>query len=64
MFLVENCLKLLNPGGVLYFSNNKRKFKLDPKVSELAHVEDITPKTIPIDFRDQKIHHCFKITKK
>ncbi len=64
LFLVENCLKLLNPGGVLYFSNNKRKFKLDPKVSELAHVEDITPKTIPIDFRDQKIHHCFKITKK
>lgn len=64
VFLVKNCLRLLNPGGTLYFSNNKRKFKLDPAVLELANVEDITSKTIPMDFRDQKIHHCFKITKK
>jgi len=62
--LVKNCLRLLNPGGTLYFSNNKRKFKLDPAVLEMANVEDITSKTVPMDFRDQKIHHCFKITKK
>jgi len=63
-FLVKNCLRLLSDNGVLYFSNNKRKFKLSPALNEYATVIDITEKTIPLDFRDQKIHHCFKITKK
>lgn len=63
-FLIKHCLRLLNPGGTLYFSNNKRKFKLDPKILELAQVEDISEKSIPLDYRDQKIHHCYKITPK
>lgn len=63
-FLVKNCLRLLSDNGVLYFSNNKRKFKLSSALNEYATVIDITEKTIPLDFRDQKIHHCFKITKK
>ena len=62
--LIKNCLRLLNPGGTLYFSNNKRKFKLDTEVLAMADVKDITASTIPLDFRDQKIHHCFKITHK
>jgi 23S rRNA (cytosine1962-C5)-methyltransferase/23S rRNA (guanine2445-N2)-methyltransferase / 23S rRNA (guanine2069-N7)-methyltransferase len=60
--LIKNCLRLLNPNGILYFSNNKRKFKLDPLIQEIATVIDITDKTIPLDFRDRKIHHCFQIT--
>ena len=64
VFLVKNCLRLLNPNGVLYFSNNKRKFKLDPELNTIADIIDISDKTIPQDFRDQKIHHCFKITAK
>ena len=60
--LIEHCLRILNPGGTLYFSNNKRKFKLDPKIAEIATVLDITDKTIPLDFRDRKVHHCYKIT--
>lgn len=60
--LVRNCLRLLNPGGTLYFSNNKRKFKLDPLISDMAVVQDITEKTVPMDFRERRIHHCFKIT--
>jgi 23S rRNA (cytosine1962-C5)-methyltransferase/23S rRNA (guanine2445-N2)-methyltransferase / 23S rRNA (guanine2069-N7)-methyltransferase len=63
-FIIKHCLRLLNPEGTLYFSNNKRKFKLDQKILELANVVDITEKSIPLDFRDRKIHHCFKITKK
>lgn len=62
LILIQNCLRILAPNGTLYFSNNKRKFKLDPKASELANIQDITDRTIPIDFRDRKIHHCFKIT--
>ena len=64
VFLITNCLRMLSQGGVIYFSNNKRKFKLDPQISELALVKDITSSTIPMDFRDAKIHHCFKISAK
>lgn len=63
-FIIKHSLRMLNPGGTLYFSNNKRKFKLDTGVLEFANVLDITEKTIPQDFRDRKIHHCFKITAK
>lgn len=62
--LVKNCLRLLNNDGILYFSNNKRKFRIDPDIEDLANVVDITDKTIPPDYRDSKIHHCFKITPK
>ena len=63
-FLVKHCMRLLAPDGVLYFSNNKRAFKIVAAVTEIAHVEDITHKTIPEDYRNTKIHHCFKITHK
>lgn len=61
LFLVENCMRRLAPGGVLYFSNNKRKFRLDEGVTSVYKVKDITASTIPQDFHDQKIHHCFEI---
>lgn len=64
LFLVENCMRRLAPGGVLYFSNNKRKFKLDEAVLKNYQVKDITAATIPQDFHDQKIHHCFEISEK
>jgi 23S rRNA (cytosine1962-C5)-methyltransferase/23S rRNA (guanine2445-N2)-methyltransferase / 23S rRNA (guanine2069-N7)-methyltransferase len=64
VFLVNNCMRLLAPTGTLYFSNNKRKFKIDPTLQEKYTIQDITLKTIPEDYRDQKIHHCFKITHK
>lgn len=64
LFLVKHCLRLLDPAGVLYFSNNKRKFKISPEVLDLANVQDITPRTIPEDYKDTKVHMCFKITHK
>ncbi len=64
VFLIKHCLRLLDPNGVLYFSNNKRKFKIDPAVLEMANVQEITPRTIPEDYKDTKVHMCFKITHK
>ena len=54
-------MNILSPGGTLYFSNNKRKFRLDPDLHSKYHIKDFSAKSIPLDFRDQKIHHCFKI---
>lgn len=60
-FLVENLMPLLKPGGILYFSNNKRDFKISKNLESKFKIYNITAKTIPIDFHDQKIHHCFEI---
>lgn len=64
VMLIEGCLQRLAAGGVLYFSNNKRSFRLDPLLTNSespARVRNITSETIPKDFRDQKIHHVFEI---
>lgn len=63
-FLVDHCMRAINEKGVLYFSNNRRKFKLSPILQSKYQITNITPRTIPIDFHDQKIHHTFKITAK
>ena len=60
--LITDVLKLLKPDGILYFSNNKRDFKLSTDILNNFKVKNITPQTIPIDFHDQKIHHCFEIS--
>ncbi|MBI3775588.1 MAG: bifunctional 23S rRNA (guanine(2069)-N(7))-methyltransferase RlmK/23S rRNA (guanine(2445)-N(2))-methyltransferase RlmL [Gammaproteobacteria bacterium] len=62
--LLRDVLQLLIPGGVLVFSNNFRRFKLDGAALENVEIEDLTQKTIPKDFeRNPRIHHCWKILK-
>jgi 23S rRNA (guanine2445-N2)-methyltransferase / 23S rRNA (guanine2069-N7)-methyltransferase len=62
--LIKNAVTLLAPDGVLYFSTNFRRFKIDkPALSGLT-LEDITAKTIPEDFsRNPRIHYCWRIQK-
>ncbi len=61
--LIHEVTRLLAPDGLLIFSTNFRKFKLDQKALSEFHVEDWTAKTIPPDFqRRANIHHCWKIT--
>ncbi len=60
--LIDLTMSCLAPGGILYFSCNKRKFKLEDSIKNKYQVKDITEKTIPIDFHDKKIHQCFELT--
>ena len=54
----------LAPDGILLFSSNFRRFKLDPALSRDYEVADITRQTIPRDFsRNPRIHTCFRITR-
>jgi 23S rRNA (cytosine1962-C5)-methyltransferase len=62
--LIRDSLKLLAPGGTLFFSTNKKKFSLHPIISTTYKVEDISHWTIPQDFHHTEIHRAFKITKK
>jgi len=62
--LLKNASALLAQGGVLYFSTNFRRFKLDREALAGLSFEDISAATIPEDFaRDQKIHYCWRITR-
>lgn len=59
--LVSQVMRFLKPDGILYFSNNKRDFKLSNELNTLFRIKDISAQTIPVDFHDQKIHRCFEV---
>lgn len=57
--LLLDCECLLKPGGKILFSNNLRTFKLDGEIEREWRVEDISVKTIPADFRNDRIHKAW-----
>ncbi len=60
--LIEQAMALLSRDGLLIFSNNYRRFKLDEKIGELFQVEDKTRESLPEDFeKNQRIHQCWFI---
>jgi len=60
--LIQNCLKVLAPEGKLLFSTNSRSFVMDTKqLRENLLIEEISKKTVPEDFRNKRIHRCWKI---
>lgn len=59
--LISKSLKLLSQGGVLIFSTNSRKFHFDEGRFPECSIVELTAKTIPLDFRNSKIHRCWKI---
>ncbi len=61
--LINGCLDRLRPGGLLYFSTNYRRFKLDAEAISCPNIQDISRQTIPPDFRNDKIHYCFLLQK-
>ncbi|MBW3549489.1 MAG: bifunctional 23S rRNA (guanine(2069)-N(7))-methyltransferase RlmK/23S rRNA (guanine(2445)-N(2))-methyltransferase RlmL [Proteobacteria bacterium] len=52
--------------GVLYFSNNFRRFRMDQaSVEAFADCEEISAQTIPPDFaRDARIHRCWRLRRR
>ena len=59
--LLEQLLLLMNPGGVVYFSNNFRAFKLDSTSLAVKHIHEITNQTVPPNYRNRRIHRCWRI---
>jgi 23S rRNA (guanine2445-N2)-methyltransferase / 23S rRNA (guanine2069-N7)-methyltransferase len=55
---------LLAPDGIIVFSNNYTRFKLDAAALDVAGfvVRDLTKQTLPKDFaRNPRIHSCFEL---
>jgi 23S rRNA (cytosine1962-C5)-methyltransferase len=62
-FLISKALALLAREGILIFSTNSRDFAFDESLFDGCAILDISKKTIPIDFHNQKIHRCWKISR-
>ena len=63
--ILRKTARLLTHDGLLIFSTNFRKFKLDFEALQDFVVEDISGKTIPKDFeRNPRIHYCWTIRNK
>jgi len=60
--LIEKSMRLLNKGGLLLFSSNRRGLKLADSLSSRFLVNDISRETIPEDFKRRSgNHHCWEI---
>jgi 23S rRNA (guanine2445-N2)-methyltransferase / 23S rRNA (guanine2069-N7)-methyltransferase len=63
--LIRLAARHLERNGILVFSNNFRRFKLDIEALAPLKIKNITAATIPQDFaRNPRIHNCWKITHK
>ncbi|MEP6747724.1 MAG: class I SAM-dependent methyltransferase [Bacteroidota bacterium] len=61
--LMNKCLFVMKPGGVLYFSTNYTKFQLATDQIQAASISDITKATTPFDFEGKLRRSCFRIIK-
>ncbi len=60
--LIRAALKRLAPGGLLVFSTNFRKFRIDRQALQDLTLRDVTKGSVPFDFaRDAKVHACYEI---
>ncbi|HYG05180.1 MAG TPA: bifunctional 23S rRNA (guanine(2069)-N(7))-methyltransferase RlmK/23S rRNA (guanine(2445)-N(2))-methyltransferase RlmL [Stenotrophomonas sp.] len=61
--LLRAAMARLAQGGVLYFSNNFRRFRLEENaIAEFAHCEEISARTIDPDFeRNARIHRAWRL---
>ncbi|MEZ4707649.1 MAG: class I SAM-dependent methyltransferase [Caldilineaceae bacterium] len=60
--LIVDCANLLDAGGVLYFSTNARRFALDERALQRnLQIEELTPQSLPEDFRNTHIHRCWRM---
>lgn len=60
--LADACALVLAPGGLLVFSTNAQRFKLDDTLQDRFAIQDVSAQTLPVDFeRNPKIHRCFEM---
>lgn len=61
--LINQTVKALKTGGVLYFSTNARKFELNEELLHASVIKDITKATTPFDFEGKLQRWCWRMIK-
>ena len=60
--LLDDCMGLLARQGLLVFSTNAQRFRLDPALGDRYAVREISRETLPPDYaRNTHIHACFEL---
>jgi 23S rRNA G2069 N7-methylase RlmK/C1962 C5-methylase RlmI len=67
--LLAGVIRLMRPGGRIFFSTNHRRFRPDfdalaafgDVARRVRHVEEISARTVPPDFRDRRIHRAWSM---
>ncbi|CAK8724471.1 Ribosomal RNA large subunit methyltransferase K/L [Candidatus Electronema aureum] len=60
--LLRLAMQRLLPEGILIFSTNFSKFKLDETLAQDFAIQEITNRTVPRDFADSKPHRCWQFS--
>jgi 23S rRNA (cytosine1962-C5)-methyltransferase len=59
--IINQCLRVLRPDGVLYFSTNHRRFKLYDEHINTDRIRDITRQTTGFDFEGKLQRLCYEL---
>ena len=59
--LLNHCLRLLAPEGLLLFSTNNRRFRLFDDHIHTSRIRDITRQTTGFDFEGKIDRQCYEI---
>jgi 23S rRNA (guanine2445-N2)-methyltransferase / 23S rRNA (guanine2069-N7)-methyltransferase len=62
--LLEALALRMSPGGIVFFSTNFRRFKFDESRLPSYASREITRHTVPEDFRNARIHRCWRLVRK
>ncbi len=60
--LLRNVMKVMAPGALVLFSTNHQRFQLRLDGLPVKGLIELTPKTIPEDYRNRRIHRCWQMT--
>jgi 23S rRNA (cytosine1962-C5)-methyltransferase len=63
VILINDVLKAMKPGGILFFSTNYTQFIIDTENIKSKLIKDITKATTPFDFEGRLKRWCYKIEK-
>lgn len=61
--MINQTLRIMRPGGTLYFSTNYRKFQMETEKIGASSLKDITNATTPFDFQGKLFRYCYRIIK-
>jgi len=60
--LLNRLVDVMAPGGIVFFSTNFRRFKLAETEIRGVTIREISRQTVPADFRNRRIHRCWRMT--
>lgn len=62
--LLKGLAECLSENAVVYFSTNFKRFRFEESVLKpVYNIVEISKQTVPEDFRNRRIHRCWKLTK-